>query len=461
VTAEIADLPPEGLGLVGVALAGDSEGGATTWGLNLVFTAAGITVQHPQSRAESLLAWSELDATRCAERLVLPDGRNAAVLELISNGLSLRFFLPVDTVAPGQAAYLDLALPDWLARYKSPPVVVPAPVTPPPPPPVVVRTAVSSGTVGSHGTVAATGLLGGDITSPGPDLPGAGPATPVGAVTWDAFAPHERSPVSAPPDPTDGGVDPTSVGEAGERPAGQGRRTWVLLIVLLVAVVVIGATVYLVKKHDDSGGPSASALAASINVRTSDLPAGWGVTSAAASAPPAALPSARMKAAQTLATCIGQPSALVEAWFGTTEFPGQLAAVTSRTFEGGSSPTVQIFSTTKVMQPPAEGRSPARPFAVPNFATCFGQYQVAAVAVPITAQVQAVALSAPAGVEVSCYVTTFTLSNHRSEVVQDAFIVHGSTATVLQASAAGLSVPSADVQPAYDAVVRRVATAGT
>jgi hypothetical protein len=105
--------------LVGVVLAGNADAAATTSGLNLVFTADGITVRHPQTEAQSLLAWSGLDATRCVERLVLPDGRNAAVLELIADGRSLRFLLPADTVAPGQAAYLEQALPYWLALYKT------------------------------------------------------------------------------------------------------------------------------------------------------------------------------------------------------------------------------------------------------------------------------------------------------------------------------------------------------
>jgi hypothetical protein len=419
-TGETADLPPEGMELAGVALAGSSEEGATTWGLNLVFTAAGITVVHPQSHAESLVAWSGLDATRCAERRVLPDGRSATVLELISDGQSLRFLLPADTVAPGQVAYLDQALPAWLARYKGSPVVIPASVTPAPTAPPAIATA----------TV---------------------------AVARDRVPPDAQSPVSVPPDGRDGAGDPESGEEQGLRPAGPGRRTRLLLVGLLVAVV-IAAAVYVVSTPGTSG-PSASALAASINVRARDLPAGWVPTTAAGSTPPAALPSARSKAAQALAACISQPSAVVEGWFGTTAFPGQMAAVTSRTFQGGSAPTVQIVSTTKVMHSSAQVRSLADPFATQNFATCFEQYQVAAVAVPITAQVQSVVRSAPAGVKVSYVVTTFTLSNQQTEVVEDAFLVGGRAATVLQWSAAGLSVPSADVTSASDAVARRMAEA--
>ena len=73
---------------------------------------------------------------------------------------------------------------------------------------------------------------------------------------------------------------------------------------------------------------------------------------------------------------------------------------------------------------------------------------------------QLVELSPPAGVVVHCYVTTFTLANQQVEVDEDAFIVGGRTAAVLQLSAAGLSVPSAEFRSTYHDVVRRVAQAG-
>ena len=120
-TVGITELPPEGMQLAGVALAGDSDRGTrTTEGLSLLFTTAGITVQGPQPQIERLLVWSGLDSATCHEKMALPDGRNAAVMELTSGGQSIRFLLPTDTVSPGQAAYLDQALPAWLARYRGP-----------------------------------------------------------------------------------------------------------------------------------------------------------------------------------------------------------------------------------------------------------------------------------------------------------------------------------------------------
>jgi hypothetical protein len=118
-TVGITELPPEGMLLPGVALAGDADRGTkTTEGISLLFTIAGITVQGPQPQIERLLVWTALDSATCREVVGLTDGREAAIMELTSGGQSIRFLLPTETVSPGQAAYLDQALPTWLARYK-------------------------------------------------------------------------------------------------------------------------------------------------------------------------------------------------------------------------------------------------------------------------------------------------------------------------------------------------------
>ena len=133
-TVGITELPPEGMQLPGVALAGDADRGTkTTDGISLLFTSAGITVQGPQPQIERLLVWTALDSATCHEVMQLADGKEAAVMELTSGGQSIRFLLPTDTVSPGQAAYLDQALPTWLARYKGSAVAAApaAPVAPP------------------------------------------------------------------------------------------------------------------------------------------------------------------------------------------------------------------------------------------------------------------------------------------------------------------------------------------
>ena len=117
-----------------------------------------------------------------------------------------------------------------------------------------------------------------------------------------------------------------------------------------------------------------------------------------------------------------------------------------------------MSSTTKVMDSAGATQTLAAPFESPNFATCFGAYQSAAAA-PATAHVQPVTLSAPTGVKVYGYVTTFTLADQTTASVGNAFIIGGRTASVLQPSAAGPTIPAADFSPAYVAVVGRVARA--
>ncbi len=130
-TVGITELPPEGMQLPGVALAGDPERGTkTTEGISLLFTTAGVTVQGPQPQIERLLVWSALDSATCREKMQLPDGREAAIMELTSGGQSIRFLLPNDNVSPGQAAYLDQALPAWLLRYKGATTPTAAPAAP-------------------------------------------------------------------------------------------------------------------------------------------------------------------------------------------------------------------------------------------------------------------------------------------------------------------------------------------
>jgi len=276
----------------------------------------------------------------------------------------------------------------------------------------------------------------------------------------------EQPPASGPPSTHENGVDPAPVGEDGEQPVRKRkRRRFRVLLIVLLAAAVIAAVVYLVRRHEDSAAPaapaselrSATALATSINVRPSDLPAGWAQTTASPIAPPPALASERLKAVTTFATCVQQPASVVEGWLGVAPFPGQIASVTSPTFQSGSAPTVQILSTTKVIGTPAETQSLSALFTAPNFGTCYGQYQAATVTSPATAQVQAVPLTTPTGAKAYGYVTTFTLSNQSPVSVGQAFIVGGHTTTVVQPSAGGVTIPPAGFLAAYQAVVERVA----
>jgi hypothetical protein len=188
-TVGITELPPEGMQLGGVALAGDAERGTkTTEGLSLLFTTAGITVQGPQPQIERLLVWSGLDSANCREKVALPDGRNAAVMELTSGGQAIRFLLPLDTVTPGQAAYLDQALPAWLARYKG----GTASATPPSPPPAPSATGANT-----HEQVAPPPAAG----------PGATPPATNGSTRGPAAAAATQPPVGATAPPGSGSFD--------------------------------------------------------------------------------------------------------------------------------------------------------------------------------------------------------------------------------------------------------------
>ena len=202
-TVGITELPPEGMQLGGVALAGDADRGTkTTEGLSLLFTTAGITVQGPQPQIERLLVWSGLDTATCREKIALNDGRSAAVMELTSGGQSIRFLLPTETVTPGQAAYLDQALPAWLARYKgsSGTPAPPAPGAPTQPGPgVAPAAAAATGAVAGAAAATAAGVAANGVAdaSPAP----AAAAAPGMAAPAAAFTPAPPTGLSAPPPP--------------------------------------------------------------------------------------------------------------------------------------------------------------------------------------------------------------------------------------------------------------------
>ncbi len=255
------------------------------------------------------------------------------------------------------------------------------------------------------------------------------------------------------------------------------NRTTVILLVALLALVVAGGAYYFVHKNNNastttptvapvlpSGQAAAYTLAQSINLRLTDLPAGWTrATTPAATAPrpPAAPATAVATATQALATCLTQPVSVVSGAFGATA-AGQLALAASPIFVSGSDPGIVMHSVTRTMATDAQAQALAAPFGAANFAACYGQYQtsLASAAVPgSTAQLQEVTLTAPAGVRSFGYVTTFTLPGQGTEVVGQAFIFGGRTVTVLEPSTNGPAIPSSDFNPPYNAIVGRVAQA--
>ncbi|MGC8464123.1 MAG: hypothetical protein ACP5P9_10715, partial [Acidimicrobiales bacterium] len=258
------ELPPEGMVLGGVALAGDPERGtATTEGLTLLFTVDGITVQGPQPGMERLLAWSGLDAAACRDQTQLEGGRIATILSLTSGQQTVHFLLPAETVSPGQAAYLDQALPSWLARYGRPTGAPERGVVPGAPAP---SAPTQPGAADMSATPAATPAatpVGGDRPSPPPVDVGGVPEPTIdpltGAATWPDPLSGQELTVAAPKKrfwtlrpsgparpggvPMANGATPATAtpdlagatpGAAGTTHPGSRRQTLVLLVVLLL-----------------------------------------------------------------------------------------------------------------------------------------------------------------------------------------------------------------------------------
>ncbi len=207
-----------------------------------------------------------------------------------------------------------------------------------------------------------------------------------------------------------------------------------------------------------------TALATSINLRLTDLPAGWSTSTAAGQVPrpPVAPAAAEVTANRLLASCIGASYPTVAGLFGGSVLAGQTDTISSPKFQSGSDPNIQMYSVTTVMGTAAEAQALAVPFANPNFTNCFGEYQTALISATIpgaTAAVQSVSLSAPAGVKTFGYLTQLSIPNQASQVIGEAFIVGGRIETRLEPTTDGPPVPSEAFTPAYNAVSGRIGAA--
>ena len=146
-----------------------------------------------------------------------------------------------------------------------------------------------------------------------------------------------------------------------------------------------------------------------------------------------------------MASCLDVPLSSVQGWFGTGPFPQQITVVRSPTFGDPTVPTVQMFSSTALVAA-SDSTSAAQEAALgsPKFPACYGQYQVAALAVPATGQVQTVPLTAPSGTKAYGFLTMFTLADGATELVGEAFILGSGVTTLLEASTDGPSIPPED-----------------
>ena len=112
-------------------------------------------------------------------------------------------------------------------------------------------------------------------------------------------------------------------------------------MLLVVLLIVIGGIAYFAVKKNNNTTPTTvathprpspaaadAALAASINLHPTDLPAGWSRSpriGAGADAPASGPAAAQVPAVRGLSSCLGQPFALVAGLFGNATVPGSSA----------------------------------------------------------------------------------------------------------------------------------------
>lgn len=276
------------------------------------------------------------------------------------------------------------------------------------------------------------------------------------------------------PPPGDPGAETTS-GTMKEKPP---RNTRLLALLFVALLVVIGGIVYFVVKKGNnnttttpvtntpglSAAAANAALAATINLHQTDLPAGWVPASTAGqpARPPVAPAAAQTQATSALAQCLGTTTATVSGLFAGTVLPGQSGSASSPVFQDPTDATIRMYSTTRVMTTAAQAKALAAPFASASFLSCYTAYQSSLVSAAVpgsTASVQAVSLAAPAGVQTFAYLTTLTIPNQGSEIIGQAFMIGGRIESTLEPSTAGVPVPSDAFNSAYTAVSGRVGLA--
>jgi hypothetical protein len=490
VATEEPTLPPQGMLLTGVDMGGDYQRGTpTVHGLNLLFTVEGITVQGPEPGAERLMVWSRLDSASCRARARQGNGSTAMVLILQSGPQVIRFFLPSDQVTPGQAAYLDQALPLWLARYGK---GAGAGVG------VGVGAASPSGTDAPSGATTPTGSTApGETTPMGPTSPPVETLPPGSAMPEPSTPPGQSSPpgptapwVPSPstvagdaPSPTAPvppfapapAADPMRPVEAGAPPAGprrfMRRRTLFVAIGTLAAVLIAGGVYWATNSSsNDAAPPTTTApptadqqLANSVSLRLSDLPAGWARVPPINSSLTPAQKRSQAKVVDQFATCLGMPDAFIGGLFGTLPQTDQVAAADSPSFATAATPITIVGSHTTVVKTPDDATADAVPFTKSNFPTCFSQFQNASAAVDISggsAQTSEFTLFAPAGVGTYAYTTTTKIPGKGTVLAESIFIIGGRTESGLTFQTTGTTISSNAVDSAYTAMVQRVAGAG-
>ena len=311
------------------------------------------------------------------------------------------------------------------------------------------------------------------------------PPPTVAATPTDRLAVQDTpiAPGSDPADATaDASADATSEdhGTSGVVLADPGHRTSRgarIALVLVALVVVLGGIAYVVtKKSGTTAAPAAApsspasaaaadtALAGSINLQLTDLPAGWTVVPPAQAVvrPPVAPAVAQADATNAMAACLNTSYAVVSGLFDAGSLPDQTSLVQSPTFQSAAGSTVEMASKTTTLGSPGQVQALDAAFSSPKFVPCYQQYvgtMVAAAVAGSTAQVQSVTLNGPPGVQTYGVVTTYTVPGAGTQVVGDAYILGGRVISVVQPSTNGPAIPVSVFTPAFDAVAARVAAA--
>jgi hypothetical protein len=156
--------------------------------------------------------------------------------------------------------------------------------------------------------------------------------------------------------------------------APKSNRTVLVVLFAVLIIAIAGVAYFAVKRNSTttttpntvatpspipSPAVADAALAATINLHLTDLPAGWAQSTTVNQQPrpPLAPPAAQVRATQALAGCLAQPVAMVSGLFGNSALPGQTAAARSPTFQSDSDPGIQMVSETTVMQTTADAHS--------------------------------------------------------------------------------------------------------
>jgi hypothetical protein len=291
---------------------------------------------------------------------------------------------------------------------------------------------------------------------------------------------------SAQPTPTGGGTA-TADGTSGSSgadgvvlaPSGptSGRRGLIALVAVLV-LVVAGAGYLLTKKspspvtvtapvaNPTTSGAADTVLAGSINLRLTDLPAGWTATQPAQAVvrPPVAPAVAQATATNAMASCLDTSYAVVSGLFASGSLPGQTSLVQSAVFQSAAGSSFEMGSRTTVLSSPGQVQALEGVFTNPKFDLCFQQFHqsLATAAVAGAAVVvQPVTLSSPKGVTTFGVVSTYTVPGSGTQVVGDAYLLGGRIVTIIQPTTDGAAIPSNVFAPAYDAVAARVSASAT